>query len=274
MRVIRRQIGFGMALAALLLAPSLFAQNPDRMTPEENEAKGRLILRQLIEGLGGQLYLDMKSLQCDGRRAAFGHSGDTTGFISFKSSWLYPDKLRVDFAKKGNIVDIFAGNEGWTLDRGGVSEEPATAVTDFQEALLRDINYLLRYRLKQEGLQIRYAGSSVVDLKQIEWVEVADSEGRTFRIAVDISTHLPVRSIVTIRDENTREVREEVTVYTNFQNKDGVRLPMQISRERDGRRVQQTFYEACQINPVYPPDWFTPASLDKRYSEVGGKKKK
>ncbi len=273
MRLRIAQTGLVVGLALAMLASATRAQNPDKYAPDASEAKARQILKQLIDGLGGPLYLSVKTLECDGRRALFGHNGDTNGYIQFKAFWEYPDKSRIDFAKKGNIVDVFAGDQGWTLDRGGVSEEPATSVTDFQEALKRDLNNLLRYRLQEQGLQLRFGGSSVVDLKEIDWVEVVDSEQRTFRIAVARSTHLPVRSVVTTRDEETREVREDVTLYSNFQLKDGVQLPMQVSRERDGRRIQQTFYESCQLNPQFPADWFTKAALDKRFAEVGGKKK-
>lgn len=77
-----------------------------------------------------------------------------------------------------------------------------------------------------------------------------------------------------MKDEDTGSRREDVTVYTNWQFKDGVQLPMQVSRERDGRRVYQVFYESCQLNPPLPADFFTKAALERRFSEVGGKTKK
>ena len=262
-----------LALTAILLTPTARAQNPDTMAPEASEAKGRQILTQLIAALGGQAYLSEKTSECDGRLAQFGHNGALTGYIEFKEYWYYPDKKRTDFAKKGNIVDIYAGDEGWTLDRGGVSEEPAPAVADFQEAVKRNINNVLRNRLKEDRIQIRFGGSSVVDLKSVDWVEISDAEERVFRLAVDRSTHLLVRSIVTIRDENTNEKIDETTIYSNYQEKDGIQLPMQITKERDGRRSYQAFYAACRINLELPADFFTKQALEKRYGDVGGKKK-
>ncbi len=239
-------------MTVALLAPLAGAQNPDMMTPEASEAKGKQILKQLIAALGGQAYVNERTSECNGRFAQFGHNGDLTGYIEFKESWSYPDKKRTDYAKKGNIVDLYAGDEGWTLDRGGVSEEPAPAVADFQEAIKRNINNLLRNRLKEDRIQVRFGGSSVVDLKQVDWVEITDAEERFFRLAVDHSTHLLVRSVVTIRDENTNEKIDETTVYSNYQEKDGVQIPMQVTKERDGRRVYQAFYQSCQINPELP----------------------
>jgi len=111
----------------------------------------------------------------------------------------------------------------------------------------------------------------VVDLHQVDWVEIEDQEERVFRLAVDHSSHLLVRSVVLMKDEETGTRREDVTMYTNYQFKDGVQLPMQVSREKDGRRVYQVFYEGCQLNPPLPPDFFTKAALERRFAEVGGK---
>ena len=271
MRVRLRAAGLGIAVATLLLATVAKGQNPETMDPEQGAAKGKQIIGQLIEALGGPLYLSVNSLGCEGRIAQFGHSGDLTGFVTFKDYWGYPDKKRTDAGKKGNIIDLYAGDQGWTLDRGGVSEEPATAVSDFQAMLKRDVNNLLRSRIHEEGMSIRFGGIGVVDLHQVDWVEIEDPEERVFRLAVEHSSHLLVRSMVVTKDEDTGTRREDVTMYTNYQFKDGVQLPMQVSRERDGRRVYQVFYEGCQLNPPLPPDFFTKAALERRFSEVGGK---
>ncbi len=139
-----------LALAALMTALPLQAaraQNPDNMMPEERTAKGKQVLEQLITALGGPTYLDIRESNCDGRLAQFGHNGEMTGYTNFKVYWRYPDKNRTDFSKKGVIVNVYNGDRGWTLDRGGVSELSTAAVADFQEQAKRDINNLLRVRL-------------------------------------------------------------------------------------------------------------------------------
>ena len=269
----RHCAGVVLAAGLALMATAALAQNPETMTPEASEAKARQILKQLLSAMGGPLYLSVKTISCEGRIAQFGHNGDTSGYVAFKEYRGYPDKRRIDYSKKGNVVDIFSGDEGWTLDRGGVSEEPVTAVADFQAALKRDPNTLLRTRLNEEGMLISYGGIGVADLKTVDWIDFHDSEDRTIRLGVDRSTHLLARSIVSTVNDETRERQEDVTVYSNYQWQDGVQIPMQVSRERDGRRLSQVFFTSCQLNPELPADWFTKAALDKRYKEVGGKNK-
>jgi hypothetical protein len=264
-----------LGLCCVLAAPTLPAgQNPETLPPEQSAAKAKQLIQQLIEGLGGKAFLGVRESECEGRLAQFGHSGDLTGYIDFRDYWRYPDKNRTDYAKKGVIVDLYAGDQGWTMDKGGVSELPASAVKDFQEQVKADLGNLLRVRLNEEGMVFRYGGSDIVDLKQVDWVEIVDRERRTFRIAIDRREHLPIRMVVITRNDMTRERTEEVTIYSNYQEQNGVETPLQVTRSRDGRRVYQAFYTGCKYNPGFPDELFTRAALEKRFSEVGKKGKK
>jgi hypothetical protein len=280
---------------AILLSPlAARAQNPDTVAPEASEARAKQILAQLIQALGGPLYLDMRERQCDGRRAAIGHNGALAGYVQFKDSWEFPDKNRTDYVAHGRntllgymigvqeldlshgglVITLFSGENGWTMDRGGVSEMPQDSVAEFQDAVRRSSDNLLRLGLKDPDLGFRWGGLDTVDLREVDWVEITDREQRMYRLAVDRSTHLLVRNVVRVKDENTGQEREDVTIFTNYRPKGGVQLPMQVTRERDGRRIAQVFYDSCEINPPLPPDYFTRDGLVQRFKETGGKKAK
>jgi outer membrane lipoprotein-sorting protein len=262
------------ALVIAALVPCGAAQNPETLMPEVSAAKGKEVIQELINGFGGPAYLEVRESECSGRRASFGHNGELTGYSNFKVYWRYPDKNRTDFAKKGVIINLYNGDKGWTLDRGGVTELSPVAVADFQEQTKRDINNLLRVRLKEPGMLIRYGGIDIVDLKTVEWVDITDSEQRNFRLAVDKSSHLLDRSVVTTDDPDTHEHDVETNIYTNYQLMDSVWTPLQITLDRNGRRINQVFFQSCKFNPQFPEDMFTRAALDKRFSEVGSKKYK
>jgi hypothetical protein len=133
---------------------------------------------------------------------------------------------------------------------------------------------LLRLGLKNPDLGFRWAGLDTVDLREVDWVEITDRELRTYRLAVDRSTHLLIRSLVRVKDDTTGQNREDITIFTNYQLKEGVQVPMQVTRERDGRRIAQFFYDSCQINPPLSADYFTREALVQRFKETGGKKGK
>jgi hypothetical protein len=269
-----RQYALAAAALIVLCAGSASSQNPDTLMPAASEAKARQILQQLIDAFGGPTYLDIKDSDCEGRLARFGHNGELSGYTNFKDYWRYPDANRTDFSKKGVIINLYVGDKGWTLDKGGVTELSAASVADFQEQAKKDINNLLRVRLKEPGMTIRYGGTDIVDLKTVDWVDITDAEQRNFRLAVDRSSHLLARSVVSTQDETMNSRNVETNIFTNFQLMDGVRTAMQITTDRNGRRSSQVFFTICKYNSGLPADLFSKSSLDKRFSEVGSKKYK
>jgi hypothetical protein len=289
-----------LALVSLFLCSSfalcVSAQNPDTMMPEQSAAKAKEILRDLINARGGSGYTEAVEDECQGTRAQFGHNGAVSGYVRFLEARRYPDKERLEYSAKnhnlkslintvigvdgldwshgGVIIALYNGDHGWTLDRSGVSELPATSVSDFQEQVKRNIDNVLRVRLKEPGWSYRYGGLDTVDLKEVDWVELTDSEERTFRLAVDTHTHLLVRSVVTTNNEETHEKDDDTIIYTNYLLKDTVWTPMQISKDHNGRRTAQFFFESCRYNPGFPSDFFDKSSLLKRGSDANVKKSK
>lgn len=273
-------------LLHLATAHAATQQNPQTMMPEQSEAKARQVLNDLINARGGAGFMEVRSSQCAGTRAQFGHNEDLTGYVAFTDSREYPDKDRVEFSAKshnlknilnvvigvdgldlahgGVIVAVYNGDRGWTLDRKGITELPVTATADFQEQVKRNVDNLLRLRLKEPGLTIRYGGVDTADLKEVEWVEISDSEDRTFRLAVDHSKRLLVRSVVTTTNQETQQRDDDVTTYTNYQLKDSVWTPMQVSRFHNDRRTAQFFYDSCHFNPDFPANYFEKSSLEKK----------
>jgi outer membrane lipoprotein-sorting protein len=283
-----------MLIFGALAIPRAPAQRADTMMPEASAAKGKQILHELINGLGGPGYTEVRESQCEGRRALFGHNGELTGFIDFSDFRRYPDKDRTEYLAKGRntilqsligvdgmdfshggiVITLYNGDRGWTFNRGGVSEMPLTSISDFQEQTKRNIDNLLRFRLNEPGMAIRYGGSDTVDLKEVDWVELTDSEERTFRLAVDHSRHLLVRAVVSTKDEETQQINDDANIYSNYQLRDSVWTALQITREHNGRRSAQVFFNTCRFNPGFPDDLFSKESLQKHGSEAALKKSK
>ena len=280
----------GVAVALALLAPLVKAQNPDVWDPEKSAAKAKQLLQQAIDALGGAAFRDNAELECEGRLAEFDHNGDPAGDAFYQNYWHYPDKHRTEYAikstrggpfavlvgilpvKGGVFIQVFSGDEGWTLDKTGVNEAPATSVSNFQAAVKHNLRNVLLLKVNRPEVFLRYTGTSTVDLWPVDWVEITDpGEEGSIRLALDHTSHLPSRVVVTSKDMETGQMAEDVTMLTNYQPNNGVQIPMQVTQLHNDRRSYQLFYNSCKANPNLPPDFFTKEGLERRYKESKGK---
>ena len=293
MRLMQR-VSAGLILL-LLMATAGFkpaaAQNNEAYLPEQSAAKAKSVLQQVIAKLGGSAYLNVRDTDCTGRLAQFGNNGAMTGFTQYRDTWLLPDKDRKEYIVKGehtiagflvgidglNIshggvtVILFNGNQGWILDKSGVSDQPEDVAKTFSQQVKSSMDTMLRLRLNEKGLDLRYAGTDVIDLKEAEWIEFTDKDRGQFRLGLEKSTHLPLRWVVQSRDTQTQERTETVTSYSQFMPFDGVLAPVRIARAQDGRDLFQLYFDSCKYNSNLSADLFTRSSLEQ-LSHQGGSK--
>lgn len=249
------------------------AQDGQFLMPEESAAKAKQLLQEAITALGGNTYLNVHNSTCTGRIGQFDHGGNLNGFGHFIDYEVPPDKERQENLPKRNIIEVYNGDKGWELDRGGVSETPQVDLVDFVEGNKKDIDNILRYRIHEPGMVFRYGGPDIVDLKQVDWVELVDSDNRTIRIAIATATHLPLRKIVDTRDPRSRMKSEEIEIYSNYHPLEGIQTPFQVTRERNGIKIFQVFFDKCEYNTNLSDSLFTRESLEERWDKVGKKDK-
>jgi hypothetical protein len=262
-----------LAGACLAGATSAAAQDDQFLMPDQSAAKAAQILGKAVEALGGNAYLSVHDVTCTGRIGQFDHAGEVTGFGKFIDYSQPPFKERQENLPKKNIIQVFNGDKGWDLDRGGVSDAPKSDVTDFNEQVQKDLDYILRRRSHEAGMILRYGGPDVVDLKQADWVEMVDSDNRTIRIAFADNTHLPIRKTVETRDPRMQRKSEEIEYYSNYHPIEGVQTPFQITRERNQIKIFQVFFDKCEYNTSLSDALFTKESLDQRWAQIPNKDK-
>jgi hypothetical protein len=260
---------------AFLCAPArrANAQDSDVLLPEQSAAKAKQLVQQAVNALGGPAFMNLKDATCTGHLGQFDHAGELTGYEKFVDYAIPPFKDRTENLPQRNQMDVFNDDKGWTLDRGGVSPEPASQLAEFQEDTMKDLDYILRVRINEPNMVVRYDGTDIVDLKQVDWIQLIDSDNRTIRIAFDRATHLPIRKTVQARDPKLRMTTNEVEYYSLFYAVDGIQTPKQITRERNNMKVYQVFFDSCQFNTGLKDSMFTKESLDERWAQIPEKQK-
>jgi hypothetical protein len=124
-------------------------------------------------------------------------------------------------------------------------------------ATRNDILYVLRFRLKEPGLQFDYVGSDVQLSTHVEVVDMSDSQDLTIRIYFDHNTMLPIRQTYNWLDPVTHERNEEVTIYDKWRNAGfGVMWPFSIERQRNGYKTYQSFSDSVEVNKALPAKIF------------------
>ncbi|MFY9752353.1 MAG: hypothetical protein WAJ92_06915 [Candidatus Acidiferrales bacterium] len=247
---------------------------PEVLLPEQSAAKAKQIIQLGIEALGGSAYLGVKDITITGQLSFFGHSGELNGYGKFIDYAIPPGKDRQENLPKRNIIEVYNGDKGWTLDRGGVSEAAASSVSQNVADQKIDIDNILRRRIHEPDMIFRYDGPDVVELKQADWVELVDSDNRTIRIAFAQSTHLPIKKEVELRDPQTQRRTSEKEYYSNYHPIQGVQTPFQIARERNDIKIYQVFFDSVQYNTGISDQIFTRQSLEDRWQQVDKKHKK
>lgn len=261
----------GLALAA---SPRAGAQDDGVLMPEQSAAKAKQILEAAIKALGGQAYLNIRDVTCRGNIGQFDHSGDVTGFGKFIDYSMPPDKERQENLPKRNLIEVYNGDKGWVLDRGGVSDAPPSDLAQFKQNNLKDIDNILRHRMHEPGMILRYGGPDIVELKQADWVELIDSDNRTIRIAFARATHLPIKEITETRDPKTQMTSKETDYFSDYHPVHGIQTPFQLERDRNGMKIFQAFFAKCEYNTNLPDSLFTRESLDQRWAKIGKKERK
>jgi hypothetical protein len=278
-------------LVSAFVAASGRAQNPDTMDLDQNKAKAKQLLAQAVQAMGGGLYRDQSMSECNGRVAKFDRNGGVLGYSFMRTYWQFPDKNRTEYVVKttkgglfavlwgnlpikgGEFIQLFDGDRGWNMDKSGVTEADATVVEEFQASVKRQVRYLLLQRASEEGVFLHYAGVDTADMREVEWVDFSDDSDRTVRLALDRLSHLPLRTDAITPNQEMRDKDEDVTIYSNYEPFEGVQTPMQITREHNGLRTMQVFFNSCSNSPNLAPDFFTEAALRKKYKDTGGKVK-
>ena len=231
-------------LAAVLagsVVPTLQSQVPD------TSKKGRELIQQAIEALGGDAFLNLKTEKAEAKIYSF-HRNNLSSLATATQYIGYPDKEREEYGKRKDEIEIINGNKGWTLDPSGVRPIPQAEMQSYLERQSMSALYILRYRLKEPDSILEYAGHDILDNREVDLVNFIDARNRTATYALDSATHLPSQLVWERRDPKTGERRENTEVLSNYSKQQGVAMPRHLLRKENDVKVYEEFIQDVQYN--------------------------
>jgi hypothetical protein len=232
------------------------------------EVRGKKLIDQAVEALGGNAFLTMEDRIESGRAYSYYRdqiSGLSVAKIYTRYISVAPNKTgeaqgqreRQAFGKNEDSSVLFTEDGAWEITWRGSKELPKDRVDRYRESLLRNVFYILRQRLHEPGMIFEYRGSDVFENLPVDIVDITDSEDRLVKVYFHQSTHLPVRQVYARKNAETKEQDEEVTLFARYQETAGIEWPHQIRRERNREKTYEIFSESVKINKDLTDDLFS-----------------
>ncbi len=226
---------------------------------ETRQEKGRRLVEEAFEAIGGQRFLNIRTQVRAGRAYSFYNrqvQGQTriTIYDRFEpmqpnaaGDWL-PVSRREVYTEKGDYYALFLNGKGYEITYRGAAPQPEDYMQRYRLASRRDIFFFLRYRREEPGLYYYHKGTEIVDNVACDAVDIVDVEGEAITLYLRQSDRLPVQQLYLRRDPKTRIPYEEKSVFGRYRPIGDAMLPWIIRRERDGERVFSLFAQSYEVN--------------------------
>lgn len=255
----------------LSLAPAAFAFGKV-LKAESRQERGRRLLGECIEALGGERFLQIRDVVRSGRAYSF-YRANVRGLARItiyenfgpleedpEPDWL-PVSRREVYTEKGDYYNLFENGQGWEVTFRGARPLPEERMNRYRESTRRDILYFLRYRFDEPDMYYYHRGTEIIDNVPTDAIDVTDSLGEGVTYFLRQSDRLPVQQVYQRRDPKTRIPSEEKSAFSKYREVSGVILPWNIRREVDGEKAFELFGRTAEVNPRLDASTY---SLDKR----------
>lgn len=235
---------------------------------ENAHERGRRVVNEALEALGGKAYLAMEDRVESGRAYSF-YREELQGLSVAKIYTRYvtpePGKVSVrerqNFSKDESYGVLFNELGAWEITYRGARPLDAKRVQTFRDGTLRNIFYILRQRLNEPGMEFLSQGSDMYENRPVEIVDITDSEGLTVTVYFSASDKLPIRQLFKRRNEQYKDFDKEETIFAKYRDVGGgVKWPFAIRRFRNGEKLFELYSDSVQINRNLTDDLFTLSS--------------
>lgn len=233
-----------------------FAQN--KTTDEKAEA----IIKRAIEKLGGQKYLQARSIVSSGNYSLL-IEGQPQQFSSFTDVIVFPDKERTEF-KQGGVknVQTNTGASGWLFDGSAriVKEQSKSEVEDFRRGVRTSLDNLLRGNWRKvEGVELSYAGRRQAGIgKRNDVVKLTYPDG--FAVEFEFSDDgFPAKAVYKRTNSSGEQVKEEDR-FAQFVQVQGIYAPFILDHFINDKHASRINYLNVEFNKNVPDSVFTKPS--------------
>lgn len=246
-------------LAVLLVLFSYSFTFAQAKTDEKAEA----VLKKSVEKLGGDKYLQVKSIVGRGKFSIL-RDNQVISFQSFTDVIVYPDKERTEF-KEGSMrtVQTNTGETGWIFDGAAetINVQTKNQIEGFKRTVRVSVDNLLRGYWRGKA-SLTYIGKRPATLgKRSDAVKLTFDDG--FAVEFEFSDEsLPIKAIYKRLNADKEEVTEEDR-YAQFVDVQGIKTPFIVDHFSNKSQTSRVNYESVEFNKNIPDSIFTKPNAPK-----------
>lgn len=256
-------------------AASLFGQKLSKI-----EERGKQVVDEALAALGGPAYLAMQDRVENGRSYSF-YNDRLTGLSRARISTRYllrPEppipgffgqRERQSFARKDKQLDdlpyyLYLEDKAFDVTYRGAKELDAEVSGRYRDSTRRNVLYMLRQRLGEQGLIIEHQGSDVVDYQPMEIVNFTDADNVVTTVYFHRSTKFPMKQRFVRRNKARGDNDEELAIFDKYKEVGGgVKWPLVYSRFRNGEKQFEMYADEVKVNTGLTDAYFTlPANIE------------
>ena len=224
---------------------------------KEAETKARDLLKKAIDAMGGEAYLNIQDVHRAGKFYQFSKD-DVRGGAPFQSFDKFPLKQRFEMGKKGEIVNINDGDNGWKIEYKVVKNQSPDEITLYKAGLKHSLEHILRERIDEPGMKFRYLGKSRMDLGEVECVQLIDKDNDRVKIYLNASNFLPAKMEFKSPGFGKRWPTDDERVFYNYHEVQNVQIPFSTVRFSNGYKASEFHLATVKLNHGLPDALFTP----------------
>jgi hypothetical protein len=249
------------AALCFVLSPLLLVSAPAQQPAQDdasakNAQQAHAALDLMVKAMGGDAWLHMKNREIEGSTSAFYHgkpSGGTTKYWEFHA---WPDHDRVEYTPHRDVVQIFAGREGWEIIYSGKKPLPAEQVDDYMRRRDHSIETVIKLWLNDPNTILLYEGQQLAERHLADQVTLISPKNESVTILMDSQTHLPLKRTFQWRDPLYKDKNEDSEEYADYHLVDGFPTAYNVTRYKNGDMVAERFVFKASYNQQLGPDIF------------------
>lgn len=220
------------------------------------DEKAEAILKRAVQNLGGEKYLQVKSIVGRGKFSQM-RDGAVISFQNFVDVLVYPDKERTEFRSSASrTVQTNVGGGGWVFDGDAqtINEQSKEQIEGYKRGIRTSLDNLLRGNWRGKA-DLTYGGRRQAGLgKRNDVLKLAFEDG--FIVEFEFSDDgLPMKALFKRLNPDKEEIKEE-DHYAQFVDVQGIKTPFIVDHFSGGGQTSRINYESVEFNKTIPDSIF------------------